>query len=322
LAVFGSFIHGAEVLAAVVGDLHANIDDVDAVEGVRACFQLLIVVRARSAGDGIRAFLPACTTVGRTPGAAFAVVELDHRIDHIGILGRDRETDFAEVAFGQSTAELGPGFAAIGGLVDSRLGTTVDDRSHGPVVLPGRGVENFRITGVHDHVGDAGPLAVGKDVFPGLAAVGRLEKPALATGRPQRALRCRVYRIRVGRIDDDLRDVLRFPEAHVLPAAAAVEAAVNTVSKADVAAADVLAGAHPDDLRVGRIENYTTDGVRLFSIKDRLPRRSRIDCLPDTAGPHRHVPGAEVGWVDGDVGDAPGHQSRTDASELEAGQRL
>ena len=158
-----------------------------------------------------------------------------------------------------------------------------------------------------------------RTLLPGLAAVGRLVEAALAAGGPERSLRGDVDDVRVARIDDDLGDVLGLLEAHVRPALAAVEAAVDAVAVADVAAADVLAGADPDDVR-GRSDRSSRSRSSTSPGRRRSASRScrRWSVFQTPPEPDRHVPGALVVGIDGDVGDAARHQRRSDAAQLEA----
>jgi hypothetical protein len=112
--------------------------------------------------------------------------------------------------------------------------------------------------------------------------------------------------------------VLRVIQPHVFPARAAVHAFVDAVAKTDVSAADVFAGANPHDLRIRRIKHDATDRVRFLLVKNRFPGGAGIGGLPNTTRANRHIPGAEIGWMDGDVGDPTRHQCRANAAELEA----
>ena len=190
------------------------------------------------------------------------------------------------------------------------------------MALPGRGVEDVGVPGVERDVGDARPLPRPEDLRPRLPAVRRLEEPAVAALRPQRPLRRHPDDVGVLRMHDDLRDVLRVPEAEVLPARARVAAAVDAVAEADVPAADVLARAHPDDVGVRGIDRHAADRVRGLLVEERRPGGAGVHRLPHATGAHRHVPGARVRRVDRDVGDAPGHERGADGAELQAVERL
>ncbi len=281
--VLGLLLEPPEVLAAVIGDLDPEVHEIDPVKGVRARHQLLVVVRARGAGHGVGALLPGRAAVGRTPDAAGGVVELDGGVEHIRLLRRDGQTDLAHVAFRQTRGKLHPGLTAIDTLVDPALGSAVDQGGHRALMLPGCGVEHIRVSRIHDDIGDSGPLARRQDVGPRNATVSRFEKSTFTTGGPEGTLGGDKKDFGVLRVDDDLGEVLRISEPHQLPAAAAVGTPVDSVAEADMAAADILTGAEPNDLRVGRVDGDATGGVDVLAVEDRLPGRPGVDGLPHSA---------------------------------------
>ena len=85
--MLGFVLHSTECLSAVVRHLHARIHDVDTIKRVRARLELLIVVGSGAAGDGVGSFLPARTAIGAAPEPTFAIVELDHGVDDVRVLG-------------------------------------------------------------------------------------------------------------------------------------------------------------------------------------------------------------------------------------------
>ena len=151
---------------------------------------------------------------------------------------------------------------------------------------------------------------------PGDTAVCGPVHAALATGGPQRPLGRYQHRIAVARIDENLADVLRCGEPHLLPGAASVEAPVYAAAPGHVAAADVLAGTDPDHVRVVRIDGDGADRVRRLVIEDRRPGDAGIGRLPQTARANRHVPGAAVFRMHLDVRDAAAHERGADAAQI------
>jgi hypothetical protein len=166
------------------------------------------------------------------------------------------------------------------------------------------------------------PVPASEDLLPGAPAVGGLEDAAVPALRPQRSLGRHPDHVGVLGVDDDPRDVLGVLQAHVLPVGPAVPASVDPVSPADVASAHVLAGADPDHVRVGRIDGDAADRVNALLVEEGSPGGARVHRLPDPSRAHRHVPDRAVLGMDGDVGDATGHEGRADVTELQALERL
>src|ERR1051326_8622877 len=73
-------------------------------------------------------------------------------------------------------------------------------------------------------------------------------------------------------------------EAEVLPALAAIFGAIDAITPGHAALAVALAGAHPDDIGIMRIEHDSADGVRAFVVKHRLPSDAIVQGLPQAAG--------------------------------------
>ena len=234
---------------------------------------------------------------------------------------RDREADLPHVAGGQADRQLAPGLAGVGGLVDARVGTAAHERRDGTPALVGRGVDDVRVRRVELDAGDAGVLVDLERDRPGGAAIRRLVEPAFAAGRPERPFGGDVDDVRVARVDEDARDVLGLAQTHVRPRLAAVQALVDAVADADVAAADVLTRADPDRVRVGRVERDAADRVGGLAVEDRRPRRAGVLRLPHAARADGHVPDVALLRVDGDVADAARHDGRPDVAEGQARQR-
>ena len=149
-----------------------------------------------------------------------------------------------------------------------------------------------------------------------------LVEAALAAFGPERALGRDVDDVGVARVDEDPADVLGLGEAHVRPGLAAVEALVDAVAETDVAAADVLARAHPDGLGIRRVEGDAADRIGRLGVEDGRPGRAGVLGLPDAARADRDVPGVPLLGMNGDVADAAGHDGRADVAEGEAGEEL
>ena len=109
------------------------------------------------------------------------------------------------------------------------------------------------------HLGDTGVFRSLKRLAPGLAGIAGDKQTAIATGRPQRALRGNPDHIGITRIDDNLRDVLGLLEAHVLPGGAAIQRAVHAIAIRNTALRIVLAAAQPDHQRIVRINRHAAE---------------------------------------------------------------
>ena len=288
-------------LAGVVRHLQEDVHRVEALGVLRVDEDLLVVHGA--AGDVVAALLPALAAVRGAEGPARLVGGrgLDERVDGVGLGGGEGEADAAHLLLGQAARDLLPGLPAVRRLVDARPGAAVDQGEDVAPALVGGGDQGVRVARVHDDVGDAGVLVDREHGVPGLPAVGRLVEAAVAAGRPERALRRDVDDVRVLRVDHDLPDVLGGLEAHVLPALAAVLALVDAVAVADAALRVVLAGAHPDDVRVRRVDRDAADRVGPLAVEDGRPGRPAVLGLPDAARGHGQEPPLLVGRVDRDV---------------------
>ena len=287
-------LHPAEGLPPVVRDLHPHVHEVDPALGVGTRVELLVVVGPGRARHRLRALLPRRAAVARAVDRALAAVRLDGRVDDVRVLGRDGDADLAERALRQALLQPLPRRPAVGRAVDPRLRASAHVGGHRAVALPGRGVEHVGVPGVDGDVGDARPLPRPEDLRPRLPAVRRLEEAAVAALRPERPLRGHPDDVRLLRVHDDLRDVLRVPEAQVLPARAAVTAPVDTVAEADVPAAHVLSRADPDDVGIRGVDRHAADRVRRLPVEERRPGGASVHRLPDPAGADRHVPRARV----------------------------
>ncbi len=322
VAVLGVLVDPAPGLAAVVRGPEARVHLVDAVEDGRVGEDLLVVVRPGAAADIVAALLPALAAVRRAVEALLLRPGLDRSVNDARIHGRDRQPDLADVALGEAHGELAPGLAAVLALVDPRLGAAAHERGDAPAPLVGRCVDRVGVGGVELGRGHARVLGDREDERPGLAAVGRPIKAALAARGPERALGRDEDDVRVARVDQYPPDVLGLGEAHVRPGLAAVRAPIDAVAEADVTPADVLARAHPDVLGIGRVEGEAADRVRGLRVEDGRPGRAGVLRLPDAARAHGHVPGGPLQGMDGDVADPSRHDGRADVAEGEPREEL
>ena len=187
-----------------------------------------------------------------------------------------------------------------------------------PTALVGRGVDGVRIAGGELQVGRPGVRTEIEGARPGGAAILGPVHPAFAPAVPERPLGGPQDGVPVPRVHQDPADVLRAGEAHLLPGGAAVAAPIDAVTPADVTSAHVLPGAQPHHFRVGGVEGDRSEGVGRVLVKDRLPGGAAVLRLPEPAGTDDHIPGGAALRVHRDVRDAPAHERRTDAAQLQA----
>ena len=92
------------------------------------------------------------------------------------------------------------------------------------------------------------------------------------------------------------------------------------IAIANMPASDILTGTNPDHVRIIGIDGYTTDRVRTLVIKNRLPGNTGIGGFPYTAGTYSNIPGIVVIGMDGNIGNASGHEGRPHMSEFQTGK--
>ena len=157
-------------LAGVVGHLEEDVHRVEPLGVLRVDEDLLVVHRR---GAVLGALLPGLAPVRRAVGAARlgGGGGLDERVDGVGIGRGDREADATQLLFRQAARDLAPGLAAVGRLVQARLGAATDQREDVAATLPGAREQHVGVARVHHDVADAGVLGDREHGRPGLAAV-------------------------------------------------------------------------------------------------------------------------------------------------------
>ena len=195
---------------------------------------------------------------------------------------------------------------------------SVNQRPVMTAALPGRGQQHIGIVRVEHHVGDAGVLAGGQDLLPGLAVVGGLVEAAFAACSPQPALRRHVDHVAVARIDDDLADMAAGLESQVLPGLSAVIATIHTIPIRHASLAVVFSGADPDHVWIFRIERDVADGVRAFAVEDGRPCGSGVGGLPDAARGHGHVVERALMRRHGEANDASRDDGGADRAQAQS----
>ncbi len=237
-------------LAAVVGDVKRDAEDVDALVVVRVHANLPVIERPR---HQVVELLPALALVVGTEDAALVdvggvglrhlaavvhravgLVGLHDGVDDARVLAVDRDAAAAERAVGQPRGHFLPCLAAVRGLAETGVRPPLRFRAAaGERVAPhrvGRGVQGFRIGGVHRQVDETGVLVDELDTGPRLAAIISLEQAALLVRTPHVSESGDVNDLRILRVHDDTADVARLFEAHVRPRLAAVDGLVDAVA--------------------------------------------------------------------------------------------
>ena len=122
-------------------------------------------------------------------------------------------------------------------------------------------------------------------LLPILSAVGAPIHAAHVRERVDVALRREQHEVRILRVDEDRRNLLRVVES---PSASTSRRRPSTCRRrcsfVDAAAGDQVAHADVDDVRIRRRDLNAADGRRLLHVvEDRIPRRARARRLPDAA---------------------------------------
>ena len=120
---------------------------------------------------------------------------------------------------------------------------------------------------------------------------------------------------------DDGGDVLRVFQALVNPGFTAVFRSVNTVAEANMPPTDILSCPNPNNMRIGRVDSYVTNGIAAFLFKDRLPGDAGVTGFPYATGTHGDIPNAQILGVPSDISYASRHKRRADIAPFQARQR-
>ena len=107
-------------------------------------------------------------------------------------------------------------------LIDAALRAALDDLPRLAVLVVHRRVERRRRLAVDHEIDRADAVVDVEHFLPRLAAVDRAEHAALVVPREEMSHRRDVDDVRIRRVDDDARDVMRVGQAHELPGLAGV----------------------------------------------------------------------------------------------------
>ena len=78
-----------------------------------------------------------------------------------------------------------------------------------------------------------------------------------------------------------------------------------------------FAGAHPHEIGVDLRHGHITDRDQPLILKERREERAVTGGLPHAAVGRTHVPDGRIGFVDGEVGNAPRHRGGPDGAEVQ-----
>ena len=266
--------------------------------------------------------LASATSATSTPAASprppgRARIRLDQRVDHVPVLAKDIDPDPPLVALRQPLGELRPALPAIDRAVEAAPRTAPVETPPRALPLVHRGEDRVGVARVHRKIDRARVLVDVEDLLPGLTPVLRAEDAALLVRPPQVAHRRHVHHVRIARMDQNAPDVLRPLQPHVLPAPPAVGRLVDAVAPAGGLAVLRLAGADPHEVRVRLVEGDIADRTGRLVVEERRPGGAVVLGLPDAAGAGGDVEDLRLRLDDGEVGDPPAHQRRTELAVLE-----
>ena len=298
---------GGEGAPAVLGVVHLGSEDPDALVVVGVNADLAVVHRTRV---GVAHPLPGEPLVLGTEDAALPV--LDDRIDDPRVPPIDVQADASGVSLGQAAAQLRPGVPAVGGAVDSAPRAAAREPVGAPPPLVERRIEGVRALGIHGELDRPGVLVPGEHPVPGLASVAGAIDAAFLVRAPEVAERRDVHRPRVRRMHEDPADVVGVLKTLVGPGGSAVVRDVNPVPPRAALPVRRLAGAHPDDRRIGGRDRDGADRGHLLVLELRDPGDPVVLGLPDARRGGADPEHLGIGLHDRDVVNAAAHDGRAD----------
>ena len=256
--------------------------------------------------------------VFRAEDAVAAVGGGDDRPQPASPRRRSGDADPAEHAGRQSAFKSIPGVAAVGRSEQPAFVAAVDQGPGLALDPPGRGVENARVEGVQLQVGGAGVGRDGKNVFPGLAAVGRAVDAPFRIAAEDLAEDGHPQAIRIGWMDADPADRAYALEADVLPGFAGVGRAVHAVTDRNVAPRAGRPGADVDHVRVARRHRHRSYRPSSeVAVGQVLPGAAGVRGPPYAAAGRPHVEGVRVRYMAGNRRYTPS-AAGSDEPELES----
>ena len=223
-------------------------------------------------------------------------------VDKFRVAGGDGEIGLDDRR--QAAGELLPGGATVDGSIDAAIGAAEGSVFiEALLLLPERGVENGRVSGIEAHVVAAGVFVFVENLFEVLAAVGGAENAALGVGSVGMAEGSDVEAVGVFGIDFNVGDHLGIAKTEVSPALAGVDGFIDTIAGGEIGADDASTGADVDDVGVGGRDSDGADGAGGLGIEEGLPGGTVVSGAPDTAVIETDI--EDVGLA-GDAGQSAG----------------
>ena len=184
--------------------------------------------------------------------------------------------------------------------------------------LLGSSEHDIRISRVEQHVIHPRIFTDIQNLFPGLAAIFRAVKPAVAARAPDGAFGCNEYQVGIARVNCDHADLTGFFQSHVFPGFAPVGGFIDPISVAECTLVVIFAGAGPDYVVVSRVHCQASDRIRSILVEDGLERIAVIGSFPDVSAGNSHEIFVMVVGIYGKVGNAARGKSRPDAAQFQA----
>ena len=250
---------------------------------------------------------------------------LDRHVDDARVTLVDVDADAAEHTLGQALADLDPVVSTVGRLVQTATRSAEVERVGKAHFIVAGGVERVRVGRVHHHVdnADATSFDLGAEhAAPAAPTVRGPVESALVVLGIQMTERGDVDDVRVGRVDDDAPDVVRFRQTHVRPTLSLVGRLVDAVAPVRGARVVRLSGTEIQDARVGRGDRDRADREDVLVVEENLERDSVVGRLPQMPRGGREVVRVRLLTRDRDVDEAPTLTCRSDLSVLEVRQQL
>ena len=274
--------------------------------------------RPRSAGIFAAIYTGLAHDVGRAGVIARTLLDADREDLRIPAIHAD--ADASVLALRQAmSGKLAPGDAGVGALPEcTARAAAVEAVGAATTLIRGR-VQHVRIVPVHRHISGASFVVHEQRARPAASAVGGAVHPAVPAGAPHRALRGHVGDVRIARVQLNAADVHAGGQSHILPRLAAIGALVHAVAPAHALAAGALAGAHPNDLRVGLKHRHVANGMDR-RVEGGAPGHAVVGGAPEPARGTGHVPRTRVRLDDVHVDHAAAHRRGADVTQSQATQ--